>query len=337
MYKTRYVHDYMYTTTYVEGYTCSRLHMYTTTAVQDCTCSRLHLHTTTYVQDCTCTRLHLYTTTAVQNCTCSRLHMYTTTAVQDCTCSRLHLHTTTAVQNYICTRLHMRRSRRSHSFATHQRREFVRRIELSRLSSIFWAGSINVFFESRQKAHINVFSHFRLISMSFDIFESRQKTLISMSLTHWYRLFPAAIPAKHPNQKKMGWKFSWALPSSICARPGQALVSLQLERKGKWREKMCMDQAGEGGWHAAASGWKPLRLPPCISRLTSDVIFPSLSLVLDPLPKSSSQKSHRLVVMYKTHLRVKHVHIHVNVRCTGDYYLIYIWVDSRYNVRWPQM
>jgi len=257
MYKTRYVHDYMYTTTYVEGYTCSRLHMYTTTAVQDCTCSRLHLHTTTYVQDCTCTRLHLYTTTAVQNCTCSRLHMYTTTAVQDCTCSRLHLHTTTAVQNYICTRLHMRRSRRSHSFATHQRREFVRRIELSRLSSIFWAGSINVFFESRQKAHINVFSHFRLTSMSFDIFESRQKTLISMSLTHWYRLFPAAIPAKHPNQKKMGWKFSWALPSSSCARPGPGKFTTR--KKGKMERK---DVYGSSGWRRVTRGCFGLKAPP---------------------------------------------------------------------------
>jgi len=195
---------------------------------------------TTYVYDYSCTRLHMFKTTSAYDYSCTKLHLYKTTYEKIKTLA------------FICNTSTSR-------ICPTNRVEPAQLHFLSRLNQCLFRvsskGSYQCLFTF--SAHINVFSHFRLISMSFDIFESHQKTLISMSLTHWYRLFPAAIPAKHPNQKKMGWKFSWALPSSSCARPGPGKFTTR--KKGKMERK---DVYGSSGWRRVTRGCFGLKAPP---------------------------------------------------------------------------
>jgi len=242
MYKTRYVHDYMYTTTYVEAYTCSRLHLYTTTAVQNCTCTRLHMYTTTSVQNCTCSRLHMYTTTSVQDCTCSRLHMHTTTSVQDCTCTRLHLYTTRAVQDYIWedkdARIHLQHinvanlSDESSWAGSAPFSEPAQSMSFSSLVKRLISMSFHIFGSYQClftfSAHINVFWHFRVSSKDIDI--NVLDTLISF--------FSRCNPRQTPKPKKNGLKIQLSLTKlELCpTRPWWVYNSKERENG----EKRCV-------------------------------------------------------------------------------------------------
>jgi len=173
----------MFKTTYVYDYSCTRLHMFKTTSAYDYICTRLHMYKITSVYDYSCTKLHMFKTTYVYNYSCTRLHMFKITSAYDYSCTKLHLYKTTYEKiktlAFICNTSTSR-------ICPTNRVEPAQLHFLSRLNQCLFRvsskGSYQCLFTF--SAHINVFSHFRLISMSFDIFESRQKTLISMSLTH---------------------------------------------------------------------------------------------------------------------------------------------------------